>query len=99
MLFGAFLATSLFVWFYTRLYVFPTCIIKSGLDKYITDTNSTDELIMARHNCHLFMLSMLCILLVMHFYWFSFLLKATVTGALAKGNIKNDYDGIKTIEK
>ena len=45
------------------------------------------------------MIIMLSILLIMHVYWFSFLLKAAITGALGKGKIKNDYDGQKKIKQ
>jgi len=61
-----FYALFLVSWFYTRLYVFPLCVLSVNLQVKIKDNLYGLD----------FMTGLLCVLFVLHVYWFSLLLKA-----------------------
>lgn len=82
----------IYVWAYLRLFAFPRCIIKGCFD-FIS---SADAGIL--YSPYLFMALMLTALLVLHFYWFVFIIR--IMFALFRGKSNwNVYDNKKKKEE
>eukprot|EP01016_Furgasonia_blochmanni_P023558 TRINITY_DN2541_c0_g1_i1.p1 TRINITY_DN2541_c0_g1~~TRINITY_DN2541_c0_g1_i1.p1 ORF type:complete len:405 (+),score=115.73 TRINITY_DN2541_c0_g1_i1:248-1462(+) len=85
-----FLIICIAVWSYSRLYFFPLCVLGDGL-------NHEYHLLGEEFWSHFivvfwFNFGMLCMLVVMHAYWLTFLLKVGASGFSKKGKIVNLYD-------
>jgi TLC domain len=85
--------TLISVWFFTRLYVFPSCIIFEAIDAL----NAKAEMLGAMWHVYLYLIVLLISLLVLHIYWFIMLLKVALNIAMKKKDV-NAYD-VKKKEK
>jgi hypothetical protein len=75
----------IFTWIFFRLYAFPKCVISSGISYFMVhDVGRLTSPV-------LFMTLMAAALVVLHFYWFVFIIRIVITILRGKKNY-NSYD-------
>lgn len=84
------------VWCYFRLYSFPVCIVGEAINTLLklSGQSSTPFL----YPAYKYLVAMLCALVVLHLYWFAFIVRIALNIAMKKKEY-NTYDNKKKAKK
>jgi len=78
-----------FSWMYLRLFVFPKCVVGQAL---VTLWNYQEDLMFP---VYVYMIIMMSVLVVLHIYWFTYIIRILIIGVSSTKKEYNSYDKSK----
>jgi len=79
--------STLLIWIYMRLTVFPWCLLKNVYDNQPTEKDSWNIV----YNAYMYLLVMACVLFGMHIYWTFYLLKSAYK-SITNRDVLNEHE-------